>query len=103
MRTDACLQDLPSWKLSSFVMVQSSPYVTCQGCSVLCLPVGRGEAIILFQSVKPDTRCFTLTDRMVIAESPRTTDITIGYIVNTVVIVILSKYCPVYCSVMCIT
>lgn len=48
MRTDACLQGLPSWKLSSsFVMVQSSPYVTCQGCSALCLPVGKSEATIL--------------------------------------------------------
>ena len=104
MRTDACLQGLPSWKLSSsFIVVQSSPYVTCQGYSVLCLPVGRGEATILFQSVKPDPRCFTLTDGMLIAQSPRTTAITVWSIANTVVLLILSKHCPVYCSVMCVT
>lgn len=71
MRTDACPSALPSWKLSSsFIMVQSPPYVTRQGCSVLSLPVVSGEASILFQSVKPDPRCFTLTDRMLIAQSP---------------------------------
>lgn len=79
------------------------PYVTCQGCSILCFPVGRGEATILFQSVKPDPRCFTLTDRMLIAQSPGSTAITIWSIANTVVLIILSKQCPVYCSVMCTT
>lgn len=104
MRTDACLQGLPIWKLSSsFIMVQSSPYVTCQGCSVLCLPVGRGEDTILFQSVKPDTRCFALIDRILIAQSPATTAITVWSITNTVVLVILSKHCPVCCSFMCTT
>lgn len=45
-------------------------------------------------------RCFTLTDRMLIAPSPSTTAITTGSVENKVP-VILSKHCPVYCSVKC--
>lgn len=69
----------------------------------MCLPIGRGEATILFQSVKPDPRCFTLTDKILIAQSPRAIAITIWSIANTVVLVILNKHYLVYCSVMCTT
>lgn len=46
-------------------------------------------------------RCFTLTDRMLMAQSPSTTAIIIWSIKNTVVPVILSKHCLVYISVKC--
>lgn len=46
-------------------------------------------------------RCFSLTDRMLMAQSPSTTAIIIWSIKNTVVPVILSKHCLVYISVKC--